>query len=1084
MARREYVRDIEKSIQAYWSDNHIGDAEPIEGQEKYFITFPYPYMNGALHLGHCFSLTKPEIAARFKRLQGYNVLWPFGLHCTGMPIMSAADKLKNEELGFEAAKDKDLNGPIDVELSKERSVFGREKTKVVQKNGTAKKQSDIMRAMGIPEDMVFKFSDPQQWLDFFPQKCISDLKCLGFSGDLRRSFITTERNLYYDSFIRWQFTTLKERGFIGFGMRPTVFSAVDDQPCLDHDRSAGEGATPQEYTLVKVKINNPKPEWDFNVGSSKNYYLVCATLRPETMYGQTNVFVLPHGEYKLALAFSDKMVPRDDDVCARLKHSKEEARVICQDVFIASDRSLCNMMHQGIIPMTSDGTMTYHQVGECKGWDLLGMSCSAPLTPMKEIFALPMTSISMDKGTGIVTSVPSDSPDDYVNIRELQRSEEMRKKYLITEEMVNFDVIEIVDIPGYGRQAAVVVSERLGIKNPDDKNKLIDAKTETYTKGYYEGTLVVGDFAGTLVCDCKPLVRQVLLDNQQAMIYHEPDKKVVSRSGDICVVAQLNQWYLTYGEEAWKKNVREWIDDGLNTFNETVRKQFLFVVDWLDNWACTRNYGLGTKCPWESDQLIESLSDSTIYFAYYTVKHLLHADLHGDVPGILNIEAKQLTHEFWNYIMTQTDEYPVVAAERGIPKDKADRCRSEFNYWYPMNLRTSAKDLVPNHLTMSLFHHEAIWPGQAKARQNQEYFVNGHVLVDNEKMAKSAGNFLTMAESIETFTADGVRIACSLAGDTTSDANFERPVAEAALLKLYTLIQNCQKIADGELGCRGAEEPLNGIDKMFEAQISKNAEEGYYFFNCMKYREAMRSVYFEMLNSEGRYLVNVQAMGVKPHAKLLHQWMETITVILSPVAPHTCEHIYRNILKNSESVSTAKWPIIEVNASEVRKADIFSSICEDLRKERQKKGGSKVTKAIIYIRKEYLDWQVEVLDVLENVCEFDSAGRLVDLDAASVALRCDKRIMSLPKKTKGVALAFGIFHLKEEVAKIGRPSLEKVIQLDEEDLLHEFEPVVLSACAADELVVLNGDAADHPDDKSKGKTRLNSRPMKPSVLFL
>lgn len=57
-------------------------------------TFPFPYMNGALHFGHAYTLTKAEFTARFKRLTGHNSLFPFGFHCTGMPIMASADKLK------------------------------------------------------------------------------------------------------------------------------------------------------------------------------------------------------------------------------------------------------------------------------------------------------------------------------------------------------------------------------------------------------------------------------------------------------------------------------------------------------------------------------------------------------------------------------------------------------------------------------------------------------------------------------------------------------------------------------------------------------------------------------------------------------------------------------------------------------------------------------------------------------------------------------------------------------------------------------------------------------------------------------
>jgi leucyl-tRNA synthetase len=53
-------------------------------------------MNGRLHLGHAFTITKAEFAARFNRLMGRNTLFPFAFHCTGMPIQAAANKIKRE----------------------------------------------------------------------------------------------------------------------------------------------------------------------------------------------------------------------------------------------------------------------------------------------------------------------------------------------------------------------------------------------------------------------------------------------------------------------------------------------------------------------------------------------------------------------------------------------------------------------------------------------------------------------------------------------------------------------------------------------------------------------------------------------------------------------------------------------------------------------------------------------------------------------------------------------------------------------------------------------------------------------------
>jgi leucyl-tRNA synthetase len=65
---------------------------------------------------------------------------------------------------------------------------------------------------------------------------------------------------------------------------------------------------------------------------------------------------------------------------------------------------------------------------------------------------------------------------------------------------------------------------------------------------------------------------------------------------------------------------------------------------WLNQWACSRSFGLGTRLPWDPQYLIESLSDSTIYMAYYTVAHFLqNGDMYGQRHG--DIKPEHLTPE-------------------------------------------------------------------------------------------------------------------------------------------------------------------------------------------------------------------------------------------------------------------------------------------------------------------------------------------------------------------------------------------------------------------------------------------------------
>ena len=90
-ARRDLLLSLQNAAQSKWESAKAFDIDaPAQGSgtpaEKFFGTFPYPYMNGVLHLGHAFSLSKLEFASAYHRLCGKNVLFAQGFHCTGMPI--------------------------------------------------------------------------------------------------------------------------------------------------------------------------------------------------------------------------------------------------------------------------------------------------------------------------------------------------------------------------------------------------------------------------------------------------------------------------------------------------------------------------------------------------------------------------------------------------------------------------------------------------------------------------------------------------------------------------------------------------------------------------------------------------------------------------------------------------------------------------------------------------------------------------------------------------------------------------------------------------------------------------------------
>lgn len=88
-AKRDALRANEIQVQAMWEREKAFEAN-ADGtdEESFLVTFPYPYSNGHLHIGHAFSLTKAVFRAQYERHQGKNVLFPFAFHCTGMPIQA------------------------------------------------------------------------------------------------------------------------------------------------------------------------------------------------------------------------------------------------------------------------------------------------------------------------------------------------------------------------------------------------------------------------------------------------------------------------------------------------------------------------------------------------------------------------------------------------------------------------------------------------------------------------------------------------------------------------------------------------------------------------------------------------------------------------------------------------------------------------------------------------------------------------------------------------------------------------------------------------------------------------------------
>ncbi|KAM0223320.1 hypothetical protein ACHAQD_003512 [Fusarium lateritium] len=969
---------LEKKYQKKWSEDKtfesnapstgevplhsVSAAELREQQPKFFGTMAYPYMNGTLHAGHSFSVSKVEFAAGVARMQGKRALFPMGFHCTGMPIKACADKLVNEVKKFgqdfagykeEEEEVVEEKAPVAKQTKEDITKFKATKGKAAAKQVKMRYQFQIMQAIGIPTDEIHKFADPQYWLQHFPPLCREDLTNFGCRIDWRRSFVTTDANPYYDAFVRWQMNRLKELNKIKFGKRYTVYSIKDGQPCMDHDRSEGEGVGPQEYTALKIKVLEWAPKaaetLKGKLPENAQVFNIAATLRPETMYGQTCCFVGPKITYGIF-------------------------KVNETDYYVMTERAARNMAYQGVF--ATEGVI--EKVAEIVGSDMVGSLVDAPLSLHKAgVRVLPMETVLPTKGTGVVTSVPSDSPDDYATVTDLAKKADY---YGIQKEWAELEIFPIIETPSYGDLCAPFLVKKLKIASPKDTKQLEEAKELAYKEGYYQGVLKVGEFKGEKVEAAKPKVRQQMIDAGLAFAYSEPERKVVSRSGDDCIISLMDQWYLDYGEESWKKTALDWVDNGLNTYTSETKNSFEGVLNWLNQWACARSFGLGSKLPWDPQFLVESLSDSTIYMAYYTIAHYLHDDIFGKNQGIGHVSPEQMTDEVWDYVFCRRELSDEILNTK-IPKATLESMRREFEYFYPLDVRVSGKDLIANHLTFALYIHIAIFP---KEYWPQGIRANGHLMLNGEKMSKSTGNFMTLRDLTEKYGADASRIALADAGDGVNDANFEEDVADTNILRLYTLKEWCEEIVRDQDQLRTGE--FNSFqDALFNNDLNAVTKEAVEQYANTNYKLALKAGLYELTSARDFYREACAAANIKMHKDIVLRYIEVQTLLLAVVTPHWSEYIWLEVLKKEGTIHNAHFPEIkEVDASLSAKRDYVRNTAsninsaEGLQLKKKAKGKEtsfdpkKPKKLTIFVTDKFPAWQAKYIDLLKEMWKVET----------------------------------------------------------------------------------------------------------------
>jgi len=960
-----FLRNLSDKWSRRYEEDRVFESDPAVGVPKFFTTAAYMYPSGPIHVGHGRTYLVADVLARFKRLLGYNVLFPMGFHYTGTPVL------------------------VRVEA-------------IVENN--TKEIDSMSKAFNVDADTLRKLRDPVSFARFFHEHAKEVMKRYGLSIDWRREFTTIDPE--YKDFIRWQFSKLLKLGLLIKGTHPVGWCPRHNMPVGMHDTEGDVEPEIGELTIIKFR-------------DSEGVVYPVATLRPETVLGVTNVWVNPEVRYCLSKVDSETWLI-SCDAAPKLRHQLRRVDVI----------------------------------KEVEGSAIVGRTILNPVTG-DEVAVLPASFVSPKFGTGVVMSVPAHAPYDFVALRDYVNTvfrgswpDELRPRPLIR-------------VQGYGEVPARDAVEALGVSSQRDSEKLEEATKRVYRDEFERGVVrddvtvyakavsedVVAflrdNVAGKSVREARENMKRLLAKlGSFDRMYEVLNAPVYCRCGTEVIVKILeNQWFIDYGNESWKKLAREALA-GMRIIPEDARKGIESTIDWLRERACARTRGLGTELPWEPGWVIESLSDSTIYMAFYTVIHRIRS---------LGISPERLGEYFWDYVFLGVGNPEEVAARAGIRVGDVESLRREFTYWYPLDSRHSGKDLIPNHLTFFIFNHAAIFPKELWPRQ---IVANGWVLVEGAKMSKSKGNVRLLGNLIDTYSPDALRLGIALSAEVEQDLDLSEDTIMSAVRQLMRIYNTVRELAGKARAVDGRPQDM-WLRGVLRQHVSSYVEE----LENVRLRSAAIRVFVKMLDDLETYLKWAGEPGAA-----VDEYLATWVKLMSPFTPFVAEELW-NVLGGQGYVARAtiekevatRDPLFEV---ERRYVDL---VIEDIRSVLEVVKGES---AVLYVSDR------KSSHIVRNIAELMKQGHELNF-----ILRAVSRGMA-ELGVKQIDRALRSIH--EAVNYIGPENILKYYEergeFDEFDVINRYRGLVMSRLGLKNLTVYIASDPKAPDIAGRKHRALPLRP--------
>ncbi|MFW9887521.1 MAG: class I tRNA ligase family protein, partial [Candidatus Thorarchaeota archaeon] len=487
--------------------------------------------------------------------------------------------------------------------------------------------------------------------------------------------------------------------------------------------------------------------------------------------------------------------------------------------------------------------------------------------------------------------------------------------------------------------------DKLGVANQNDLEKLEEATGEVYKAEFYEGIMMdnCGPFAGRKVSGVKDDVIAWLKEQNQGDVFYEPDQRpVVCKCGtDVQIAVLAGQWFLDYESPGWKD--KAW--DALNSMKiipENFRIMFESTFDWLAQRPCARKRGIGTPLPFDPEWIIEALSDSTIYMAFYTIAHIIRQN---------KLKSEHLKISFFDYVFQGKGTPNKVASETGVSVDLLKTMRNEFLYWYPNDQRHTAPSHISNHLSFAIFHHAALFP---KKHWIQCISLNEHMNMEGGKMSKSKGNTIPLGEIPTKYGADVFRTYVVSAAEPGSLMDWRERDVPTVRNRIRQFGEIMKKYSRKTPKAYTKKDKPAKTTRWILSRVNTIIQECTECLENFKLRDYAITAMSEMIRTINHYLKRKVPKEERDAtmAYICDKWVR----LVAPMVPHVSEEFWSKMNRDGY-VSLASWPKADrklIDTSVEMAQQVVEATVKDIREIAKLLKDKKVSDVHIYVAPEWM----------------------------------------------------------------------------------------------------------------------------------